>query len=42
MTDNSKKINKMENVLQRINLTYISLSDDEVRRNNEVLKQVSR
>lgn len=41
MADNKKKYNKMENILQRINLHYISLSDREVKTNNEVLKQVS-
>lgn len=41
MSEELKKYNRMENVLQEINLKYISLSDEEVKVNNEILGQVS-
>lgn len=41
MAENLQRYNKMENVLQRINEKYISLSDAEVKTNNEILNQVS-
>lgn len=38
--DDKKRYNYMENVLQTINKNYISLPDDEVKRNNRVLEEV--
>lgn len=39
MSDN-KKYDGMEAVLQAINKSYISLAEDQVKRNNPIMKQV--
>ena len=36
-----KKYNYMENVLTEINRNFISLDDNEVKRNNKILESVS-
>lgn len=41
MEDKKKYYKYMENTLQSINKNYISLPDDEVKRNNQVLENVS-
>lgn len=37
-----KKYNQMENVLNKINQKYISLPENEKKRNNKILEQVSQ
>lgn len=41
VSDERKKYNKMENILQSINQKHISLSEDEIKTNNQILEQVS-
>lgn len=40
MTENVKKYNKMEKVLQEISKNHISLPQKEIERNNKILEQV--
>lgn len=39
-TTDDKKYVSMEAVLQAINKSYISLAEDQVKRNNPIIKQV--
>lgn len=41
MTDEHKRYKKLESVLQQISKQIISLPEEEVKRNNVILKQVS-
>ncbi|XP_018576659.1 uncharacterized protein LOC108915173 [Anoplophora glabripennis] len=41
MENEKKKYNQMENVLNKINQKYISLPEDEKKRNNKILEQVT-